>query len=119
MRDIEFRAWDLVKEKMLHDQREIYYYLGSTDEERATQRPHIFMQLTGLKDSEGKQIFEGDILVRERGSMLRGQNWNEVKAVVRFVEEHGGYCWADWRLDENIASFGTVIGNMYENANLL
>lgn len=62
MKEIEFRAWDMINEKMVTDQREIYYYLGSTKEERMMQRPHIFMQFTGLVDSKGKKIFEGDII---------------------------------------------------------
>lgn len=74
----------------------------------------VFMQFTGLLDKNGKEIWEADILLRPKGNLLRGEGWQEVKAPVRYIAEHGGFCWADWRLDKDMAVTCEVVGNEYE-----
>jgi uncharacterized phage protein (TIGR01671 family) len=66
----------------------------------------VFQQFTGLRDREGKEIYEGDII-----KMLDGTNY-EVKFHIESNELNcSGYMFS---------SFGVkVIGNIFENPELL
>lgn len=77
------------------------------------------MQYTGLKDKNGKEIYEGDVVIY---SVFLGQPREErVIAVIKYVpctfifysKGKGAF------LNENTAKASEVIGNIYENPELL
>jgi uncharacterized phage protein (TIGR01671 family) len=102
MREIKFRAWDSKNKKM------IYFDLSDTI---APSQDHI-MQYTGLKDKNGIEIYEDDILDEV------GKNWK--------VERDDG---GAWMLDIDngrgrkylhpINQHLEIIGNIYDNPKLL
>lgn len=73
------------------------------------------MQSTGLKDKNGKEIFEGDILGTKDG-LLNG--------IIEYREDLGMFVNSLIRYNNferlcNVASDREIIGNIYENPELL
>ena len=98
MREIKFRAWNGVEMSEPFD-------LNKGD-------PDTFplglplMQYTGLKDKNGKEIYDGDILKNEDYNRTRVMEWeNDVVPFCFDYYESPG----DWE----------IIGNIYENPELL
>lgn len=108
-REIKFRAWNDVKKRMEHDVYKEYRNL---------------MQYTGLKDKNGVEIYEGDILYFT--VFDHNDHDTQYKGVVQWVAE--GACYDIVINEENGFELGwthaqdaelEVIGNIYEDPELL
>lgn len=116
MREIKFRAWTnncWVNNGMLYDYQNTNYVesFGFNDDELP------LMQYIGLKDMNDKEIYEGDIF-----------DINGAKYVVEYDERYGGFlpftdddgcgCCSSGMTGRDSKS-GEVIGNIYQNRELL
>lgn len=118
MRDIRFRAW-LKYEKFMEESliiiNDFAYWLDGQNDGR-----FILMQFTGLHDKNGKEIYEGDIGEYMDGEKIIRVRWSDIQA--RFVMDkwHEGK-WIDcfYNFNEEVALDLNVIGNIYENGDLL
>jgi uncharacterized phage protein (TIGR01671 family) len=120
MRETKFRAWD--GEQMI----ERDFFVSSMDGEcfdcdDFAQPQWELMQYTGLKDKNGKEIYEGDIL-RE----CFNDAWEEAlefTSEVRFIDGAFRLFGEDYGIDDVYDILSTVgenggievIGNIYEN----
>lgn len=131
MRTIKFRVWDKEIKKMhicgedVHDEitfenetNKAYYYnlqngCGSLREDS----DYILMQYIGLKDKNETEIYEGDIVRILGGEYEQGfYEWDETVIIKDLVYD-------GFNLMMTINQIGNdaieVIGNIYENKNLL
>ena len=115
-RENKYRAWDNVRNKMWEwnmASRDID--LGNILSGKSNLKP---LQFTGLKDKNGVEIYEGDVL--ERYSRYKK---TEV-GLVQYDNNYAGFLGRDtllW-LTSSIGGQefdGKVIGNIYENPELL
>jgi len=104
-RDIKFRAWVDGKRMLLPTRTELEISLRGLTQGT----DFILLQYTGLKDKNGKEIYEGDIL-EYYGAMLAKGEPPRISPVV----------WAGWHW-EGIRNWREckVIGNIWENPELL
>ena len=75
-------------------------------------------QFTGLKDKNGVEIAEGDIIQYQDGSH---QAPFYDKVVVEWVSENDGWVYSGWKFCDNFLQGGEfqVVGNLLENPELL
>ncbi|WP_422698952.1 YopX family protein [Enterococcus durans] len=125
-----FRAWDKKTEtiqeiesisfkekKLVIDQKSVTWfnsdYIRNFDEVE-------LMQSTGMKDKNGVEIFEGDVVITSKGAI----------GYVAYLQQEAGFVVvlkkSDYRLGHrntgesyDVATAHEVIGNIYENSELL
>ena len=124
-REIKFRAWDKKFNTMFPTECIEFYGWGQIniiDEEGdSEERDVVLMQYTGLKDKNGKEIYEGDVVrFKYTPSSL-------TKAIIEYdeesiafkleVKESEEWCKHSCYLEPRCQI--EVIGNIYENPNLV
>ncbi|ENI4259311.1 hypothetical protein ABXZ90_001310 [Listeria monocytogenes] len=120
MRVIEFRVWDKEVKEMDYNPSVIEIWQNKPINEQfrlESEEKLVWMQYTGLKDKNGKKIFEGDIVDI---SVYDRLDWSSIKGKVVFLN-------GAW-LVEDVGHFAItlqsetneieIIGNVHENLGL-
>lgn len=125
-REIKFRVWDIELRMWINN-------IGMGKDNtlaKGTEKRFVVMQFTGLKDKNGKEIYEGDILCSS------DYNTWEWRGVVKFSHGVFGAEWlrniksqsmvGSWgqkhnlrKLDDDILERQVIVGNIFENPELL
>ena len=112
MREIKFRAWEAIEKRFL---------LWDEVQENTIQdvfRPFDYQQFTGLRDKNGNEIYEGDVVEwLVNGDVVR-------RGIVEYVAEFGGYDMKNFSDEYHVCNDWlrgeyTVLGNIYENPELV
>lgn len=116
MRTIKFRGWDKEDQAMVYKINSLRLFDGELKPDE-----YILMQFTGLHDSRGKEIYEGDI--------LQGYDWNDdysaqnVPAykydISTALESSCGCCTKVYGWVIKDPSEEKIIGNVFESPELL
>lgn len=128
-REIKFRAWNIKHKVMRYDAQndvvdilekpELMHEIGGFSHTTFfALAPHdknlVLMQFTGLKDKNGKEIFEGDIMGYGNAKCEIGWDSNLAKfTIIRWIYGAGS------RQIKFISKKFEIIGNIYSNPELL
>jgi hypothetical protein len=132
-REIKFRAW--VRHPTTNEMvmRTSFYTLNSDGEmncvfpiDAKTPKDrlnivvsNIVMQYTGLKDKNGKEIYEGDILQSEYTFKKAKVIWDAENCRFLLWEPRDTTSFFHHKIDDHSVLISTVIGNIYENPELI
>lgn len=124
----KFRAWDKDSKVMrswkdlilTKDDGDDFWLIGYKENARIISFDHdqILMQSTGLKDKNGVEIFEGDLV--EHDDNING-DWETFEACeVEYDEDYAQFCFK-WDASNFLSNYRNlnIIGNIWENPELL
>ena len=135
MREIKFRAWDKKRKETFpvhelvinkfngepntikgytDDEKDVWNVHGGHFMKYANENRYVLMQYTGLNDKNGKEIYEGDIIRIFNNELDEEESW-----VDEVIYHMGGFFSGDEDLLGNVHFRAKVIGNIYENHELL
>ncbi|KXY30101.1 hypothetical protein AT268_17500 [Bacillus cereus] len=136
MREIKFRVWSKHTKKMFYEG----FYISQNGDlfqndslDYKNKDSFEVMQYTGLKDKNGKEIYEGDILectselLTNYGTTRTGRFETTYKQVIWLTDSWGYRVLKSKHIVEGAErkglevaiKFGVVCGNIYENPELL
>lgn len=118
MREIKFRVWGKEEQRIIYDAEQTYDNepVNIPSFGMVVNLPKLFdvMQYAGLKDKNGKEIYEGDILQFSNGN-LGEVIWSHLRAGFDVAFSNA----MPEELDHSLANRCEVVGNIYENKELL
>lgn len=143
MRENKFRAWDEEKKVMVYSEQDPYGYEWEVNKNYGVicipfeyidddygghvcygEHLHL-MQYTGLKDKNDKEIYEGDIVRKKCNYINTGETKIRLYKVVwkedwcAWALKKLGNCTQSCNMYKSELNFCEIVGNIYENPELL
>ena len=123
MRETKFRAYHKERKEMFEiasidfEEKKAALSNGTIKLLNVDFKQFELLQYTGLKDKNGKEIYEGDILFFRDENMKYIVVWQDTAFIIKSIEIRKyleKMCWLD---DTEICC--EIVGNIYENKKLL
>jgi len=131
MREIKFRAWDKEKKEIEYDVEQGCCQLSGFCHDDWDNSEYVVMQYTGLKDKNGKEIYEGDIGRKECWKLKKDNPPGTICDFRKRFDKNGPWeKFYEYKLIEEREFFTDseygedpekweIVGNIYENPELL
>ncbi|MED4447419.1 hypothetical protein CON34_05895 [Bacillus thuringiensis] len=111
MREIKFRAWD--KEFKQFSDMALNYKIADIN----YYTDYEWMQYTGLKDKNGKEVYEGDILKEK--DIVTKVVFHDFRWQEKLISSPRNHLKNYFPFRDTLPFTAVVIGNIYENPELL
>jgi len=120
MREVKFRYWCKV-EKEMYDKAYVEEHMKlafMSELIEAAQERYIFLQYTGMKDVNGVEIYEGDIVSYKMRNLSQAFGDADAPAYMEYKRliEFFNY---GFTVPQGFVKGITVIGNVFENPELI
>lgn len=122
---MDFRVWDIINKRMMKWEKVMDLPAWEIFPGTPEQRAYIVLRSTGKLDSNGQEVFEGDIIENFNGFRMRirfGTYWAWCPLDERYMDSVGFYAEAPGLPPMPIGSietYGKVIGNTFESPELM
>lgn len=130
MREIKFRGKSKLTGKWVYGNYDFYIFIKTNLLENIIENKNelpipidikTLGEYTGLKDQNGKEIYEGDVVAMQFQRACKRK-----KAVIKYIDKYAGFVLTETLKEKENTSLGDyqmenveVIGNIYDNPELL
>jgi uncharacterized phage protein (TIGR01671 family) len=130
MRILKFRAWDIISKKMYYNSElengdmiiiTVDGKLQLSDYDTYKIKDFVIMQYTGLKEKNGKKIYEGDIITFKHDKYINKKLNPLCFGIIKYCENEGAFYIDDDKMKPFLHGIyiDKIKGNIYENGDLL
>jgi len=109
--------WCETAQKYFYDPQEVLFCLANASAEPELYKDMVWEQFVGLLDKDGKEIYEGDIVIGKFENAQTGSQKKLYSGIIHW--NHSNFAIGEYKLFIMEDKTLKVIGNIHQNKDLL